>query len=62
MTQELLIPSILALWYVGVLLVGLSVGWRCRGGQTPFPDFPNPFRKKPEPPTAPKPNKPQEPV
>ena len=37
------------------VLLGLSIGWRVRGGQAPLPPIPNPLVAKPEPPKPPKP-------
>jgi hypothetical protein len=51
------IAAFSACWTLAVLVAGVSIGWRMRGGQPPLPAIPNPFAKKPEPkePIKPKP-------
>ena len=52
----MLIAVILAaVWTLLCVLIGLSVGWRVRGGQSPLPLLPNPLAAKPKPPKPPEP-------
>lgn len=48
-------------WSVFLVALGISIGWRCRGGLSPFPSVSNPFKSPPPAPELKKP-KPQESV
>ena len=51
----ILIATEAACWTLACVLIGISIGWRVRGGQQPVPPLPNLLAAKPKPPKPPEP-------